>query len=360
MKTERGETESEDGAPETADRSPVKPEFSVALPRYSRAGAAARIRTLSRVSNLRSIVCIATQWAIIIGSGALAVWSRHPMVYVAAALIIGSRIIALGVLMHEGAHWLLFTNRTVNDIVCDLFVSFPLGFSTTLYRDTHFRHHRFTNTDDDPDLVAFQDDDDWQWPKSRSGCAWLIVRSVLGLNIARLAKLMQQWSPWHNLFTPLSPAFPLRARLLLIPGTVVFFTLIIWNDLLVPAILLYLIPLLTLANLFNRVRATAEHVRTDRTHELDSTRTVIPTLGERIFIAPLGINYHLEHHLFPSVPGHNLKTLHRILMEDDEYRRRAHVTYSYRRGLLRELMAKQDGTEHGSKANFVREAATDG
>ena len=70
-----------------------------------------------------------------------------------AAAIIGSRQQALGILVHDATHYLLYKNRTVNDIVSDLCCGFPVNISTTLYRSTHFRHHRFANTEQDPDLV---------------------------------------------------------------------------------------------------------------------------------------------------------------------------------------------------------------
>ncbi|MBW3599736.1 MAG: fatty acid desaturase, partial [Planctomycetes bacterium] len=93
----------------------------------------------------------------------------------------------------------------------------------------------------------------------------------------------------------------------------------------------------TLMNLFNRLRATAEHVGAPWTHELNSTRTVVPTWLERLTIAPMNVSYHLEHHLFPSVPGPNLDKLHRLLMEDESFREHAHITRGYT-GVVRELM----------------------
>jgi fatty acid desaturase len=123
----------------------------------------------------------------------------------------------------------------------------------------------------------------------------------------------------------------------LVLTTIAIYGVVIGGGIIVPAILLWMVPGFTLLNLVNRMRATAEHIGAIGTHELNATRTVVPNLLERLTIAPMGVSYHLEHHLFPSVPGPRLAELHRLLMQDDDYRARALVTYSYT-GVLRELM----------------------
>ena len=69
--------------------------------------------------------------------------------------------------------------------------------------------------------------------------------------------------------------------------------------------------------------------------------TVIPDFGNGSSVAALNINYHIEHHMFPSVPGRNLGRLHNLLMQDREFRERAHVTHSYfglKQGVIAELI----------------------
>jgi fatty acid desaturase len=124
----------------------------------------------------------------------------------------------------------------------------------------------------------------------------------------------------------------------LVTSTIAIYAAVIGAGVIIPAILLWGVPLLTIMNFFNRLRTTAEHLGAPWTHELNSTRTVIPTWLERMTVAPMCISYHLEHHLFPSVPGRNLRSLHELLMQDDEFRSKAHITHSYA-GVIRELMA---------------------
>ena len=71
--------------------------------------------------------------------------------------------------------------------------------------------------------------------------------------------------------------------------------------------------------------------------ELGKTRTVIPNFLEAWFLAPHGLNYHIEHHLYPSVPFYRLGDLHRTLMQDEHFAARAHITRGYLTGLLGEI-----------------------
>ncbi len=131
---------------------------------------------------------------------------------------------------HDATHYLLYKNRVVNDMVCDALIAFPLGLSTDLYRATHFRHHLYTNTADDPDLQYQKDDPDWfNWPKSNWKTRWVILKSFLGLNLHKAYKPLKMWSPWMNIGLPLEgkPKYPLRSRILLVVSTVLIYALVI-------------------------------------------------------------------------------------------------------------------------------------
>jgi fatty acid desaturase len=43
----------------------------------------------------------------------------------------------------------------------------------------------------------------------------------------------------------------------------------------------------------------------------------------RFAVFPLGMDYHLPHHLFPLVPHYRLRDLHLLLEENETYRRQA-------------------------------------
>src|SRR4051794_38492519 len=69
---------------------------------------------------------------------------------------------------------------------------------------------------------------------------------------------------------------------------------------------------------------------------LTGSRTVLPLWWEKLFFCPHHINYHIEHHLYPSVPCHNLPALHDVLMRDGVFKGKAHVTRGYLTGVVTE------------------------
>ncbi|MDX0001590.1 fatty acid desaturase [Sinorhizobium meliloti] len=308
--------------------------------RYDRRWIRDEVRQLSWIDDRGNAIRIATQWLAALAVGGAAIYLDHWLAYVFAGLIIGSRLQRLAVLMHEACHYNLFSNRRLNDIVGDILVAYPLGISLDLYRASHMRHHIHTNTSQDWDYVFQSSDPDQRFPRSVSSMAWLMVRSVLGLNALRMLRFAQIWLPLTNLHNPehldidFTPAMRLRY---LLYGTVVVATILLSPA--PTAILgLYLVPLFIWSNLFNRIRAMSEHNGVSNATELSGTRTVIPSLVDRFFIAPYNVSYHLEHHLFPAVPGPHLEHLHKKLMADPIFREEAHVTHGYW-GVFRELLS---------------------
>jgi fatty acid desaturase len=76
----------------------------------------------------------------------------------------------------------------------------------------------------------------------------------------------------------------------------------------------WLIPLLCGAIIANLRGGWAEHELTDPGHPLTHTRTVT---SNRIYsFFNINLNYHIEHHLFPSIPWYNLPKLHRLLLPE--------------------------------------------
>ena len=65
------------------------------------------------------------------------------------------------------------------------------------------------------------------------------------------------------------------------------------------------------------------------TDRFENTRIFLvhPLISLSVF--PIGNDYHLPHHLFPLVPHYNLRKLHDLLLETDEYRRQAIEVHGY-------------------------------
>lgn len=67
-------------------------------------------------------------------------------------IVIGNRMLALGLLSHEGIHGNLHPNLRVNDFISRYFCAFPVFVSFSKYRRLHLLHHGTVGSDKwDPD-----------------------------------------------------------------------------------------------------------------------------------------------------------------------------------------------------------------
>ena len=80
-------------------------------------------------------------------------WFWNVPVFALAMILIGAIQHRLAGLGHESSHYSFMKNRTLNDLIPDLFCMFPLFTTIHFYRLFHMGHHQFTNDPArDPDL----------------------------------------------------------------------------------------------------------------------------------------------------------------------------------------------------------------
>jgi fatty acid desaturase len=278
---------------------------------------------LSRINPLISIYHIAGEWAVIIF---VAVFCQHfwnPFLYLSAIVMIGARQHALLILMHDGAHYRLFRRRYLNEWISEVFLAWPHMVTLRSYRQNHLAHHQFLNTPGDPDWSRKKDNPEWQFPQSLKRMLGMFSRDLLGLggiNLIRLAASLKSNE------SPPSRGFKL-ARLAFYLGVVgtVFgagggkVVLLYW-----------VVPYFTWLIFVMHIRSIAEHFAIDKSGEFGQTRTTKAGLLARILIAPKNVNYHIEHHMFPSVPFFRLRQLHKVLQTETSFQYSANITESYR------------------------------
>lgn len=291
------------------------------------------IKALSALEPWRAALAIAFDWAVIIAAIWVSTTLSNPIVYVIALFVIGGRMHALGILIHDFAHYRFVSNKKVSEWVGDLVLAWPLGTTVDGYRRNHLAHHRYTNTDQDPDWVVKFGTQEFTFPQP-----WQYV-------LANLAGYFVGTSSWRDIRTitrrlkggPSVPKHYKIARLGFYAAVAVILTLTgTW----IGFLLYWIIPYFSALLMLLYIRSVAEHFGgMEYDHELNSSRTVYPHWWETIFLAPHHVNYHLDHHLYPSVPFYNLPKLHALLMADPEYRSTAHLTHGYSTGLVRECMA---------------------
>jgi fatty acid desaturase len=281
------------------------------------------IRAFTRSSNLAGALSIAWTWLVIAGCFVALALVPHPVVFVAAVIVLGGRQLALGVAMHEAAHGTLFRTRWLNDTLTDWLCARPVWADTARYRKHHLGHHAHTGTERDPDLgLALAR------PMSRSSLVRKIVRDLSGASGVRRvlallaidAELLRfdvggnpTRAPRHTLGYHLA-ALARNAWKPLLANAVLFAILYVTGHAWVFAA--WGVAYMTMYSLVMRVRSLAEHACTERTaNQLHNTRTTHAGLLARMTFAPLNVNYHLEHHMLPTVPWWRLPALHRTLAD---------------------------------------------
>jgi fatty acid desaturase len=99
-----------------------------------------------------------------------------------------------------------------------------------------------------------------------------------------------------------------------------------------------LLPAFTVFLFLNRLRMFLEHGSIDYAvsdylvNKNPMTRTIYSSIFEKIFICGSNFNFHHEHHLFPGVPGCQLKRLHNELIKFNYDPQ--HIRNSYAEALL--------------------------
>lgn len=266
---------------------------------------------LKQLQAWRSWLAMTAIWGTIILAASAAIITRHPLVFLLAVILIGSRQFALAVLMHEAAHGVFFANRRFNDAIGQWLCAFPIMLDINPYRTYHSKHHSYTETEQDPDIVLSRG-----WPVSRLSFSRKILRDLTGIaGVRRYASYFRAAAG--------DPSQPFHRRLLHLIGTLRGF--FVTNLLLLLLfsvfaqwywyVLLWWLPLLTWYSLIYRLRNIAEHALVPAASDFSVARTTMDSRLYRWLWAPLNVNYHGEHHLLPSCPWYRLPQMHRLLKE---------------------------------------------
>lgn len=286
------------------------------------------VKALSVLKPAISTGQILFDWSLILGSISIASQSDSVLISILTFFIVASRQHALLGILHEGVHYRLYNSKFLNDSVGNFLAAFPLLWDLHGYRENHFQHHKYLNTDQDPDYKRKNKHEEWQFPNSKSYLVKLFARYAWGFGVLE----------YYRFFLVMSGHFP--AEKLKQPGQTkkiltklvyygaVFYALHHFGQL-VNFGVYWLIPYFFIYPIFQKYRSISEHFALPFKGELSATRNVIAHPVESFFFAPHNLNYHLDHHLFPTVPAYNLKKLNKALMTNPAYKTHAFQNKSY-------------------------------
>jgi fatty acid desaturase len=282
----------------------------------------------------RNVLSISSNWLQMSSAMALFFFYPNVLTFLVALVIIGSRQFALAVLAHDAAHNLLFSNNKVNDWAGQWFCAYPIFQDNRVYRPYHLKHHRHTETEDDPDLVLSS-----PFPINKRSFIRKVFRDLTGITGVRrywgsLSSIFR--TKGDNIFDKISKTSN-KLHGFLISNVIIFIlisTTMHWSLFL----LLWWLPSFTYYSLIIRIRNISEHAVTPGNNDFDNTRTTKSTVLTRFFMVPHNVNYHLEHHLFTRCPWYNLPKAHSMMIENG-YEDKMCLEISYKNVLLKAMSA---------------------
>lgn len=247
----------------------------------------------------RSVPRIFLDLALWIGTAALAIYLQRWWFTALCVFAIGfGPLHDLLVQGHEGTHDLISRNRGVNDFFTWFTLAFA-GMSAEAHRCFHLDHHHHAHTAEDPEYQFFE-----RVVGGVPGWAYLFIPvfAQAGVNAYGLKRSM--------------PAKVRRRIVLELAGAAFFHAAMVvvlgWRRYL----LFVFAPMVTGLYVASVLRSVTEHHDVTEGSEWTNARSIVTHPLLEFFWS--NVNYHLEHHLYPSVPYHALPELRRALARDYE------------------------------------------
>jgi len=261
------------------------------------------LKQLSRRSDRPGLITLGL-WALLLaGSGALLFFSLGTWGVVPATILYGSILtVPAYALSHECAHGTAFRRRWINETL--FWISSVIYYEEPYYRRyAHASHHSYTW------LNGLDAQMPYESPMTFKG--WLLEISGIGYFIwisrIMIANARGDFSDKIKSFTPGSelPKLKWSARGLLLVYTVITIAIALGADFLFWYLVLPRIlgnPVLFLYTIIQHVDMEEDQLDLRR-----STRSFTTNAFSRFLY--MNMNYHVEHHMYPTVPFHALPAL---------------------------------------------------
>jgi fatty acid desaturase len=288
------------------------------------------IRPLLVLQPAKFFLALAINWAIILGTIGIWLYFQNYWLMPLAMFVIGARQHAMGVLLHEGAHGNIVRNRKWNNRIAKWFAAWPIGINFENYKYVHSKHHLHLNHEEDPDWMLFKA---WHHlPADRAFYFKYFGKFLLGFGFYDLIKFQNYWHQTNPNARRLSGDQWMNATLLLClvyglySGNWSFF---------LNFFLLWVAPLAMVAYPINSLRAIMEHysfpgyTADDVRNRLKNSRSIRGNLFERFVFIPYNVGYHLEHHIYDTIPFYHLDKLSNLLKQHEEFVKDAPIFSQY-------------------------------
>lgn len=277
---------------------------------------------MSKPSLRHTFQALLWDWGVIVALFVIAIQWPQPIVWICVFLWMSRQQLGLAILMHDAAHKRLATDVRLNDWLSQFFCAAPLLFSMYSYRTLHLKHHQDPLAADDPDLSLIGG-----YPISKKSFLRKLIRDATGISYFKFIRyfIHAARKPKRQVDTANQGEKKVRAKT---PVGEIVFSILFMNGLMffilwqlghpIYYFTLWFLPAVTALQVLLRIRGVAEHAGYSQNQDQRvNARTLKPSWQTLIF-APHHVNYHIEHHIYPSVPYFRLPQLHRMMSERGE------------------------------------------
>jgi len=274
-----------------------------------------KLNHLAVTDNWHALLGLSTDFTLV----ALCAWASGHCYYLypLALLIIGARQRGLATVMHDAAHGRAAKSRHLNNLIGRYLTAFLIFQSFNAYKHSHVHEHHpyLGDPQKDPDFLFYQD----------AGLYAVKDRKAFGLEHVLATLLL------FNMPQYIGYLFKHRFGSLVRYKGEALGMFVLWSGLLSAAVwlglvqqllLFWVLPYLTAFMVIGRFIEIAEHypLLGQSQDGLLLTRNRFSHPLEGFFLSVHQENFHLVHHLRPSIPYWNMEKAHRLMLNDRQYR----------------------------------------
>ena len=258
---------------------------------------------------------------------------------VVAAVVLAVAFCQIGLLAHDAAHHQILGSARANQLLALFLFDGVVGLSLAWWQRKHGRHHRRPNhPDDDPDAAAFVlAYSEEQALRIPSGQRWIVRRqALLFLPLLMLEGFHLRLESFRSVLRG-AGRYPRAEVLALAVHFAGYLSILFWRFGATPTLLFVVVHHVAMGvylglvfapnHIGMRMSADDDGLDFVRTQVL-TTRNITP--GRIVDYLFGGLNYQIEHHLFPHMPRPHLRAARRIVRRfcrdrDIPYRERSAV-----------------------------------
>ena len=264
-----------------------------------------KLKPFLKRNNISGIVHLCLHMGLILFSGFLISISTNLFIKTLVMIAHGSFIAFLYAGLHECIHKSAFKNKKLNEFV-GYFIGFVLLRSFLNGRYRHMAHHTFTqHPEKDPDKVDFPSSYFEYLKHVTSFSVWVrIIDNLFRHSIGNINESEKSYIPENEIKSLIFESRAMVAGYFIIASLSIYFNttffLIYWF---IPRIL---------GEPFLRLVRMVEHTGKDETADMiHNTRTSFPSFFLKFLY--WNMPYHVEHHLYASVPFYKLPKFHKLI-----------------------------------------------